>query len=108
MVQAGEVVPQSFFTDAEDAQTLLNLAEKDDMNTFRLPITEKEDISPDTIRLRLQFPNPEWVSGLPICHHIKIFNEPTEEGVDPICRPYTPITAKNTRGHIDFVIKCYP
>jgi len=72
-----------------------------------LPIIAKEDISHDTILLRFGFPNPEWTIGIPVMNHLKIFSK-AAEGESPICKPYTPVTPINTKGHIDFVIKCYP
>ena len=65
-------------------------------------------MSHDSIRVRLQFPNPEWIIGMPVANHIKFFSKPSTEGEAIICRPYSPITPINTKGYIDFVIKCYP
>lgn len=45
---------------------------------------------------------------MPVANHIKFFSKPAEEGEAVICRPYSPITPINTKGYIDFVIKCYP
>ena len=84
------------------------MIEKNEDNQFELEVTEKKDISPDTILLRFKFPNPDWVIGMPVSNHIKIFSKPANEGDEVFCKPYTPTTAINTKGYTDFVIKCYP
>ena len=46
--------------------------------------------------------------GMQVAHHLKIF-KPKEEGVrKQLGRKYSPINAINTKGYVDFVIKCYP
>ena len=72
-----------------------------------MPVIAKEDISHDTILLRFGFPNPEWTIGMSVMHHLKIFSK-VEEGKTPNAKPYSPVTPINQKGHIDFVIKCYP
>ena len=74
MVEAGGVDPATFFNNPEGAQTVCELAEKNEDNQFTLAISELENISHDCIRLRLQFPNPEWIIGMPVANHIKLFS----------------------------------
>lgn len=81
---------------------------KNEDNQFDLEIAEKTQLSHDTWLFKFAFPNPEWVSGLPTCQHIKIFKPAAEEGGQFVARPYTPISPLNQKGSIDFVIKCYP
>ena len=52
-------------------------------------------------------PNPDWLPGLPISKHFKIFMPGANEG-EWIGRMYTPVSPLNQKGTIDFVIKCYP
>ena len=97
----------SYFADQEGQQTVIGNIEKNEDNQFELPVIAKEDISHDTILLRFGFPNPEWTIGIPVMNHLKIFSK-VAEGETPLCKPYTPVTPINQKGHIDFVIKCYP
>ena len=64
MVQAAEV--SDFIKIPDDAQTVCNLMEKNEDAQFSLEIAEKRQISPDTIFMKLKFPNPDWIMGLPI------------------------------------------
>lgn len=58
--------------------------------------------------MRLQFPDPEWIIGMPVGNHIRFF-KPKEEGeTSQLSRMYSPITPINTKGYADFAIKCYP
>ena len=82
--------------------------EKNEDNQFELEISEKRQLSPDTIFFKLAFPNPEWVMGLPLCQHMILFKPAANEGETHVARKYSPVSPLNQKGSIDFVIKCYP
>ena len=100
--------PSSFFVNPPDAQKVTELMDRDERGQFELPIVKKENISHDTILLRLQFPDPNWIIGMPVGHHIRIFKPKLFEGDKGFGRAYTPVTPINTKGYLEFVIKCYP
>ena len=106
MAQAAEV--SDFIKIPDDAPSVVKLIEKNEDAQFSLEIAEKTQLSPDTILLKLKFPNPDWIMGLPISKHAKFFKPPQAEGEAVVCRPYTAISPLNQKGSIDFVIKCYP
>jgi cytochrome-b5 reductase len=68
-------------------------------------LTEIEQISPDTKRLRFALQSPLHVLGLPTGQHIS-FRCKAKDGSD-IIRSYTPITSNDEVGYVDFVIKVY-
>ena len=62
---------QANYFDYSTPQNLFNLVDKDPQGKFNLPITEKEQVSHDTYRFRLQFPDPSWEAGMwPAAHFI--------------------------------------
>jgi len=65
MIQAVDN-PDQFINIPEDAQTVCKLIEKNVDNQFSLEISEKRQLSPDTLFLKLKFPNPEWTMGIPL------------------------------------------
>jgi len=79
MVQAVDN-PDQFINISEDAQTVCKLMEKNEDNQFSLEISEKRQLSPDTVFFKLKFPNPEWTMGLPISRHMIFFKPPQAEG----------------------------
>ena len=79
MVQAVDN-PDQFINISDGAQTVCNLMEKNENAQFSLEIAEKKQLSPDTIFLKLKFPNPEWIMGLPIARHMIFFKPPQAEG----------------------------
>ena len=83
------------------------LIEKNEDNQFELEIVEKKQISPDTYLFKFGFPNPEWLPGLPLAKHFKLFMPGANEG-EFIGRMYTPVSPITQKGTVDFVIKCYP
>ena len=106
MVQAAEV--SDFIKIPDDAPSVCNLMEKNENAQFSLEISEKRQISPDTIFLKFKFPNPDWILGLPIARHLIFFKPPEAEGEKQLARKYTPISPLNQKGSVDFVVKCYP
>jgi len=85
-----------------------------------IKITEVEQVSHDTKRIRLGFPSKKMILGLPCGKHFKIFMKNPNKGgetwngrpdaekdYDEVERQYTPITGDETFGHVDLMIKCY-
>ena len=98
-----EPVGKEFF-DFKGPPSLVNLIEKDDEDCFPLKVIKKEKISNDTYLIDLEFPNPDWISGLWPAGHL--FFHATVEGKQ-ITRKYTPISLVNEKGKSRFVIKIY-
>ena len=107
MVQA-EVAAADFFEVPEGSTTLLDTIEKNEDNQFRLPISEKIQLTHDTFKIVLKFPNEEWLMGLPLAYHMTFFAPPAEEGKPLVGRKYSPVSPMTQRGSVEFVIKCYP
>mmetsp|Transcript_31296 Transcript_31296/g.41417 ORF Transcript_31296/g.41417 Transcript_31296/m.41417 type:complete len:292 (-) Transcript_31296:82-957(-) len=106
MVEAEANLANYILTPA-GAETICANSEKNEDNQFELEIAEKNQISPDTIMFKFKSPNADWLSGLPLCQHLKLFKK--LEGEDEfISRMYTPVSPMTQKGTIDFVIKCYP
>ena len=72
-------------------------------NFLTLPLTEKRNISHNTVFLRFSLPNKQQRLGLPVGQHIT-FLAKDGEGKD-IYRPYTPVSSDDQLGSVDFVIK---
>ena len=97
----------TFYKNPEGAPTVAKLAERNEDNQFSLKISSITDFNHDTIIMRFEFPDPEWIIGMPVANHIRFF-KPKEEGeASQLCRQYSPVTPINTKGYADFVIKCY-
>lgn len=94
---------KEFFT-YSGVPNLCELVEKDDDDCFPLKVIKKEAISHDTYIYDLEFPNPEWISGLWAGGHL--FFHGTVDG-KATTRKYTPISPVNQKGFSRFVIKVY-
>lgn len=70
-----------------------------------LPLTKKEQLSPNVYRFVFQLPNPKGVIGLPIGRHVAI--KATTNG-QAVTRSYTPISNNLDLGRLELVVKCYP
>jgi len=70
------VNPADYFNVPEGAQTVVNLAEKNQDGMFELEISWIKRVSPDTIRFTLKFPNPNWILGCPTAMHLMICKPP--------------------------------
>ena len=92
------------FLDFEGPVSLIGEIEKDDDDEFQLVVSKKEALSPDTYLFELEFPDPDWITGLWPAGHFFICAEIDGEKV---MRPYTPITSVAEKGRIQFVIKVY-
>jgi len=58
----------------------------------------------DTLLIRLEFPNPDWIAGGFAGSHYKLYGEIDGK---PISKMYSPISAVNQKGYSDFAIKVY-
>jgi len=70
-----------------------------------LKLTEKEELSHNSFRLRFELPSKAHVLGLPVGKHVLIYGRDATNAL--VARAYTPVTADNTPGYVDFVIKAY-
>ena len=61
-------------------------------------------MSHDTYKFGLEFPNPDWSSGLWPGGHFLLVSEINGEMMQ---KPYTPITPVNHKGVAQFIIKIY-
>jgi cytochrome-b5 reductase len=79
---------------------------KDEFLPFQ--VTEVEDLTPNTRRVRFALPSKEHVLGLPIASCV-VTRAPIGEGGKEVIRPYTPVTNdKLDKGYFDFIVKTYP
>ena len=69
-----------------------------------MKVIKKELISHDVYLIELEFPNSEWIAGLPAGAHY-IFHANIDGKT--ISRKYTPISPVNKKGSAEFVIKIY-
>lgn len=80
------------------------MMEKDEDNQISLKISKKEILTHDTFLIRLEFPNPEWVSGLFVSGHF-VFHADIDG--KHYSRKYTPVSPVSQKGSADFIIKVY-
>lgn len=100
-MQSNQLSP---YIDWQGPPSLFNNVKKDANGVFSLPISEKEWINHDTLKIVLKFPNKDWIAGLwPGGHFYFHFNVNGET----VSRPYTPVTLVNEKGSATFVIKVY-
>ena len=92
------------FFDYTQEPNLFELADKDTQGQFSLKVITKEAVSHDTYKFGLEFPNPEWTSGLWPGGHFLFVSEINGEMMQ---KPYTPITPVNHKGVAEFIIKIY-
>jgi len=72
---------------------------------IRLDLTEKEELSHDSYRLRFALPTPAHRLGLPVGKHVLVYGRDVDDKL--VARAYTPISADNVEGYVDFVVKAY-
>jgi NAD(P)H-flavin reductase len=83
------------FFDFKASPSLFENVEKNEDDQFPLKLIEKSAISHDTYRFVLEFPNPEWISGLwPGGHYVFHANVNGKA----MSRKYTPISPVNEKG----------
>ncbi|KAJ5817923.1 Cytochrome b5 [Penicillium robsamsonii] len=71
----------------------------------KLPLVQKEQLSPNVYRFVFQLPNKRDVIGLPIGQHVAI--KAMINGAS-VLRSYTPTSNNLDLGKLELVIKCYP
>lgn len=71
---------------------------------FRL--VEKEQLSPDSFRLRFSLQTPTTVLGLPVGQHM-LFSAKTKPDGKLCMRAYTPVSADCDVGYFELVVKAY-
>jgi len=71
---------------------------------FRL--TQKEDVSHNTIKFRFALPSKDHCLGLPVGKHISL--QFKDKDGKQVIRQYTPVTSDEEKGYFDLVIKVYP
>jgi hypothetical protein len=54
---------KNVFLNFRDNNSCANKIKRDEMGTFYLKVRSKEHINPNYIKVVLEFPNPEWISG---------------------------------------------
>jgi cytochrome-b5 reductase len=72
-----------------------------------LALESSELVNHNTKKLRFKLPTGDSVSGLPLGSALLTISWPSGSWA-PVPRPYTPITAPDEPGHIDFLVKHYP
>ncbi|KAL1970606.1 hypothetical protein VTN77DRAFT_4250 [Rasamsonia byssochlamydoides] len=77
-----------------------------DQGWVELRLGETEDLSPNTKRLRFEFPDKEAVSGVQVASAILTKYKPPT-GDKAIIRPYTPVSDEDQPGYLDLVVKRY-
>ncbi|EAW08280.1 cytochrome b5 reductase family protein [Aspergillus clavatus NRRL 1] len=71
-----------------------------------LKLSEIENLSHNTKRLRFEFADKEAVSGLQVASALLTKFKPAEG--KPVIRPYTPVSDEDQPGYLDLVVKVYP
>ena len=71
----------------------------------KLPLVQKDQLSPNVYRFVFQLANPRDVIGLPIGQHVAI--KAMVNGA-AVSRSYTPTSNNLDFGKLELVIKCYP
>ncbi|KAH1656037.1 NADH-cytochrome b5 reductase [Aspergillus fumigatus] len=78
-----------------------------DQGWVDLKLAQIENLSPNTKRLRFEFPDKEAVSGLHVASALLTKFKP--QGAEkPVIRPYTPVSDEEQPGYLDLVVKVYP
>ncbi|KAL4909649.1 hypothetical protein BDW74DRAFT_173144 [Aspergillus multicolor] len=72
-----------------------------------LRVQSVETLNHNTKRLRFEYPDKSWASGLHLTSSLLTICWPQESWL-PAIRPYTPVSSLHLRGTIDLVIKRYP
>lgn len=100
--QSAEDIKNNFKVPVEGGA--LQKMEKDEDEQIELELIEKTQLTHDTFNFKFGFPDQNWTFGLGIGQHVIFFANINGEDV---CRKYTPVSAINQLGSVDFVIKIY-
>lgn len=80
------------------------LATLDPKKIISLPLTEKEELSHDTRRLRFSLLSKDHILGLPVGKHVVVC---ASIGGNEVKRAYTPTSSDSEKGYFDLVVKIY-
>lgn len=83
---------------------MLKKVDRDSNGHFALKVIGKDLITHDTYNFELEFPDPDWIFGLPAGMHIMF--HATVNGCS-LSRKYTPVSLVNKKGSANFPIKIY-
>lgn len=72
---------------------------------IKLKLVEKETLSHNSYRLRFALPSDDHILGLPVGKHVLVYGRDMDDKL--VARAYTPTTANEVKGYVDFVIKAY-
>ncbi|KAJ8605093.1 hypothetical protein CTAYLR_000375 [Chrysophaeum taylorii] len=97
-----EVAPESGATTSPDAAPSVTLKSN---AKIMLKLVDKETLSHNSYRLRFALPSPTHVLGLPVGKHVLVYGRDADGKL--VARAYTPTTADEVKGYVDFVIKAY-
>lgn len=92
------------FVNFEQGKTLVKLIERDDEDQFELKIILKEKVNHNIIKMQLEFPSPDWTTGLWPGGHFMLWASINNM---PVVRKYTPTSSVDTKGYVEFMIKIY-
>lgn len=77
---------------------------RDSYDQFKLKVCLKEKLLHNVVKLRLEFPNPDWITGLWAGGHFILQGQVNNM---PVVRKYTPTSSVDTKGYVEFHIKIY-
>ena len=72
---------------------------------IKLQLVRRDRLSEDSFLLRFALPSPEHVLGLPVGKHVLVYGK--DASGKTVARAYTPATADEVKGYVEFVIKAY-
>ncbi|KAJ5245983.1 hypothetical protein N7468_000966 [Penicillium chermesinum] len=94
------------YTSGADAEVKERPKVFDGENWVDLKVSQIENLSHNTKRVRFEFENPEAIGGLPVASALLTKFKP--EGGKPVIRPYTPTSDEEVPGYLELVVKAYP
>ena len=71
----------------------------------KLKLAQRVQLSDDSFRLTFALPSDDHVLGLPTGQHVLVYGQ--DAAGKSVARAYTPATADEVAGRVDFVIKAY-
>lgn len=71
---------------------------------LELPLSQRTQVTHNTLVLRFALPSPQHRLGLPCGHHVRLSTEIDGENV---ARPYTPVSDDTDIGFVDILVKVY-
>lgn len=96
--------PGSEYWDADTCLSVSKLIKKDENGRFRLKLAKKKLINHDVMKLVLEYPDPNWISGIAPMEHIMLCAEMNGEIKS---KPYTPTSPICEKGQCTVIMKIY-